>query len=282
MTPDPSRIVSLVPSWTATVHDLGLATKLVGRTRYCTHPAGLRDWLKQNNVPSVGGTKNARLGQILDLKPDLVITNDEENTPELITNLTAALGPQRVLRTFPRTADEAMKDLVKVGQACGASDVAIALCQHSIARARSRLLQLSISAKPTQASFLYLIWKEPWMAAGDRTYISSLLGAGGLRNCLGTGDAPLERYPIVSPEMLMEKDTVVFFSSEPFAFGTRHIKAFCEEWDFDLSRCLRVDGRALSWYGSLLEQGFDEVCRILQWLPTKTQTEATLQNTPLA
>ena len=70
----PLRIVSLVPSQTELLYDLGLGDRVVGITKFCIHP---NEWF--DSKPRVGGTKNVNFEKIAELQPDLIIGNKEEN-----------------------------------------------------------------------------------------------------------------------------------------------------------------------------------------------------------
>src|SRR4030065_147754 len=71
----PQRVVSLVPSMTASLIDLGASSALVGVTDYCPLPPG-----PEGTVSRVGGTKSPRVDEVVALRPDLVIANQEENS----------------------------------------------------------------------------------------------------------------------------------------------------------------------------------------------------------
>lgn len=261
------RIVSLVPSWTAALWDLGLAHNLVGKTRFCIYPRGLRS----SGIPSVGGTKDVDVARVLDLRPDLVVTNDEENLRPVLHELLAELGPDRLVRTFPQTPEQALGDLVHLAKRAGAKAHVLETWLAKIEAAQQDLHQelarRSTGGTHTTCDFLYLVWMNPWMAAGDKTYISALLSEGGFRNRVTTSDDPKERYPSVAPESPLHQgphDTCfVFLSSEPFAFRPRHVQVFSSEWHWPQERITRVDGRALSWYGTGLADGYREVKRLL-------------------
>ncbi len=69
-----ARIVSLVPSLTELVCELGLAARLVGRTGFCIHPAAT-----VRAIPKVGGTKDVNIEKIRKLAPTHVLVNIDEN-----------------------------------------------------------------------------------------------------------------------------------------------------------------------------------------------------------
>jgi ABC-type hemin transport system substrate-binding protein len=109
------RIVSLCPSLTELVFDLGSVCDLVGLTRYCIYPAD-----KVCKVEVVGGTKDPDVARIIELAPDLVLMNDEENRIEDAEGITAA--GLRVLSSMPRTAAETATMVRDIARALGCSE----------------------------------------------------------------------------------------------------------------------------------------------------------------
>jgi ABC-type Fe3+-hydroxamate transport system substrate-binding protein len=253
-----------VPSWTAALWDLGLGTSIVGRTRYCIHP----EPLASSGIPRIGGTKDVRLERVLALMPDLVVTNDEENTPDTLAALTSELGTDRVFRSFPRTSAEALADLRRLAEVCGASPRALQDALSRIQQSQDALR--AATAETPRLHHLYLIWQEPWMAAGHTSYIAHLLSEGGFESIIRTGSAPEDRYPTVTPEhhgnLLKQhgQHGFVLLSTEPYPFKDKHTQNVAQAWGCPTEQCLLVDGRALSWYGTLMAEGYDEVLRIRQ------------------
>jgi len=228
------RVVSLVPSLTETLHDLG--AHLVGRTRFCIHPATLL-----GSVPVVGGTKQVDIPKILALKPDLVVANHEENTRDMVE----ALQPHvPVLVTRIATMKEALDTVTQLGEA-----------SHTASRAqvvRNRLEDaLTHLPQCPPARVAYFIWTDPWMTVGGDTFIHTMLGAVGLTNVFGDHC----RYPVVTAEDVQRaRPDVLLFSSEPFPFNESHLAG----WRTSLPDvpCLLVDGEAFSWYGTGLLRTF--------------------------
>ncbi|MCB9899666.1 MAG: ABC transporter substrate-binding protein [Planctomycetes bacterium] len=231
----PTRIVSLVPSTTETCFVLGRGERVVGRTRYCIHPRPQVDAL-----PDVGGTKAPDLARIAALRPDLVLANEEENRPALWPAL-RALAPLWV--AFPRGVDGALDDLRAMSELLDARAAGAALCD-AIASARDALRECATGRPFTYA---YLIWKDPWMAAGDDTYIAALLAEAGGRNVAPAREA--ERYPRFRLDELVAADPdVVLLSSEPYAFTSDDASALGPL----AARALPIDGEHCSWHGARL------------------------------
>jgi ABC-type Fe3+-hydroxamate transport system substrate-binding protein len=154
------RVVSLCPSITETLVALGLRDSLVGVTRYCIHP---KEALA--GTPRVGGTKNPDLAAIRALQPDLVFCNGEENRREDIDLLKREF-PVDV--THPRTVGEVPKLIRHFGALTGRgkeSEKISSMVEGALERVE----------RGTGFTFAYLIWKDPWMTVGPRTYIADLL-----------------------------------------------------------------------------------------------------------
>lgn len=223
------RIVSLVPSWTEYIVDLGLDGQLVGRTKFC-----VRAGAHPESIARIGGTKNLHLDQIQDLKPDVIIASKEENTRE---DVEACAAFADVLVTDVRTVRGALDSLEVVADFVGQRQQGI----------QWRHRTESAWGKP-RASFTdayYVIWKEPLMVAGPDTYIHSVMQWWGIRNAVG--ESGPERYPAVDLEALQGSSCKrLLLSSEPYPFRDEHCRAFAKRgWD---ATC--VDGEAFSWYGS--------------------------------
>ena len=229
----PQRIVSLVPSTTETLHHLVGPERIVGVTRFCVHP---QPWV--GTVAKVGGTKDVDLERVAALEPDLIVGNIEENTKELAD---AVEGRWPLYMAFPQTVDEAVADLERLGRLVGA-EARAAAAVADIAAARVR---------PGHSfRFLYLIWREPWMAAGSDTFISEMLAEVGGINVVGG------RYPEVTAMSLADLGPhLVLLSSEPFPFTTRHVSELSELSGLPEHRFHLVDGELCSWHGVRMAAG---------------------------
>lgn len=227
----PQRIVSLVPSQTELLVDLGLEDRLVGLTKFCVHPKGLK---KQKTI--IGGTKNFHLDKIEALQPDLIIGNKEENYRE---------GIEQLAKKYPvwmsdiYTLDDALEMMKGVGEITGASKQAKALVQ----KIRGDMDFIS-SAKGTA---VYLIWNNPMMGAGKETFIHDMLGRAGFENVMTKSRYPeitLDELKALAPDFLL-------LSSEPFPFKQKHINEFAAQ--LPQTHIQLVDGEMFSWYGSRLK-----------------------------
>ncbi|MDY7017708.1 MAG: helical backbone metal receptor [Nitrospirota bacterium] len=199
------RVVSLVPSLTEALVILGGRVMLVGRTRFCTHPA-----FALRHVQSVGGTKNPDLSTILRLKPDLILASKEENRKEDLEGLAKA----GLLAWISRAENphEAFFELEEIKNLLGLTDPR-GLASNAL-RAYERLLRQAQQARPVRT--LCLVWKEPLMAVGSSTYAGSLMEAARLQNCLKG------RYPRLTMEDLVSLDPgLVLLPDEPYHFGPR-------------------------------------------------------------
>jgi iron complex transport system substrate-binding protein len=258
------RIVSLVPSLTHMVCDFGLKSSVIGCTTFCVDPADLR-----RSAVTIGGTKNPDLEKIASLCPTHILVNEEENRPEHILAC-EAIAP--TLRTYPKTPDDVPQLLRQVGEWLGK----VAEGESWAGRVESRLYRLTELSQRDPLHFgryLYLIWKEPYMAVSEDTYIAGMLRLIGLHNV-----APLNpRYPSLSvPEMRKLSPLVIFLSSEPYPFRNRDIKALDSQWtDGDVSNegirgspphFRKIDGQVLSWYGTMTASGLEYLARLRQEL----------------
>lgn len=238
------RIVSLVPSLTETLCHFGLTEQIAGCTSFCTEPRLLR-----HTVPSVGGTKDARTDDIVKLKPTHIVVNREENTQALLKELKAKAAKHgfEIVETFPETPADNFSLITSLGSIFGFSQAAGAW----ITRQKEELERLIQSMSGSNGfTFAYFIWMNPWMVAGSKTYISNTMALIQGNNSFSTGSELQERYPAVQTDDARLRDTeVMLFSSEPFPFRSRHIDEFRRQSEI-FRPCLKVDGQALSWYGS--------------------------------
>jgi ABC-type Fe3+-hydroxamate transport system substrate-binding protein len=237
----PVRIVSLVPSTTETLFELGAGDRVVGVTRFCVHPQEARE-----KAQVVGGTKNPSVPKTLALRPDLILANQEENRREDIERLRESTD---VFLAFPRSVSDACSDILTVGGLVGEEERASALVREIEAALRE------VRSQARAFRYLYLIWRKPYMVAGPGTFVDALLAEAGGIDAAPTGRG---RYPEMSIEEIAATEAdVLFLSSEPFPFRERHrqelLGAFPERRSDD--RVLLVDGELLSWHGARLREG---------------------------
>ena len=233
---DVARVVSLVPSLTESVAETAPGL-LVGATDWCTHPGDLE-------VARVGGTKNPRVADIAELRPDVVVANDEENRPADIDAL-RALGIA-VWVTAPRTVPDAMGSLDRMLR---------------LACRLDRPRWLDDAAQAWRATYdgprrraVVPIWRRPWMALGSDTFAGDLLARLGVDNVLAAAE---ERYPRIELDALPAYELVVL-PDEPYAFApTDGPEAFPGV------ECRCVSGRHLTWYGPSLVEARDVLRRQL-------------------
>lgn len=228
----PRRIVSLVPSQTELLADLGLDAEVVGLTRFCVHPAS---WKGCKAI--VGGTKAVRPDRVRDLAPDLVIANKEENERAQVEAISESCP---VYVTDVPDVEAALTMIRAVGRLVDRAAVAEALA----AEVAAGFDRLGAGAGPR---VLYLIWRGPWMAAGGDTIIADVLRRGGFVNAVDDR----ARYPdLTEGEIRALAPDAVLLSSEPYPFAAAHVPEV--EALAPGARVVLVDGEPFSWYGSRL------------------------------
>lgn len=248
------RIVSLCPSLTELVFDLGLEDQLVGRTKFCVHPEG-----RVERVEKVGGTKNPKIDRIVELAPDLVLLNEEENRVEDAEALAAA--GVRCHTSMPVTVADTAEMVRSIGRAVDRPDEAEAIAAD-IERRAARVRAAAESR--TRVTYAYLIWREPIMTVNDDTFVAALLGLAGGLNVFGDTE---ERYPTITAEELAATDpTGVLLSTEPFPFDETYRDELVEATGLPVERFHIVDGELLSWHGSRTPAGIDYAETVIEGL----------------
>jgi ABC-type Fe3+-hydroxamate transport system substrate-binding protein len=237
------RLVSLCPSLTELVFDLGAGDELVGRTKFCVHPQPLVE-----RVEKVGGTKNPKVARILELRPDLVLMNEEENRLDDADQLRAA--GISVHSSMPRSATETAEMVRSIAAAIGRTEAGERIATDIETRAE----QVQETAQGlTPVTYAYLIWREPWMTINDDTFVAALLGLAGGRNVFATA---ADRYPTITlDDLRAASPDVILLSSEPFPFADRHATELEGALSLPRSRLALVDGELLSWHGSRTPRG---------------------------
>jgi len=263
----PQRIVSLVPSDTYSLVRLGVAERIVGRTRYCVEPAEI-----VRSIPEMGGTKNPDVEAILDARPDLVIANQEENTKRDIARIAEA--GVAVLLSFPKRVAEGLAHVARLVRALDiADDRAV---KDLVARYYAALREAeAVRAEVAPVKTFFPIWMEPLMTVHKDTFISDALELAGAANVFADrarryplaadlGEAPAAspdkvegrdtRYPRVTwEEVIARAPELVLLPDEPHDFGESDRTRFLA---LDIpaarepSRVALVDGKDFGWYGA--------------------------------
>jgi ABC-type Fe3+-hydroxamate transport system substrate-binding protein len=239
----PKRIVSLVPSQTELLYDLGLEDSLVGITKFCAHPVHLKA-----TKTIVGGTKTVKFDKIKALQPDIIICNKEENTKEIVEEL-AQICPVWVTNIV--TIEDNLQMIHDFGQLFNKRTEA-QKWSDKINFAYQDFQQF-INDKPIKKA-AYFIWAKPHMVAGNNTFINELLKLNHFENIYEVKEG---RYPEIELKKIrLEGDPdYVFLSSEPFPFTDEHafeIGRFTHH-----AKTVFVDGELFSWYGSRVLKAFD-------------------------
>jgi ABC-type Fe3+-hydroxamate transport system substrate-binding protein len=272
----PKRVVSLVPSMTESLCDLGFGEALVGITDYCVHPAG-----KLEGLPRLGGPKNPRVEDIIALQPELVIANWEENTRHSVEALEAA--GVRVWVTFPQTVRQALDVLWVLAD----------LFHSGLAAARIESLEIGLEWAQKAAQqrppirYFCPIWHEKtaagrpwWMTFNQQTYPHDLLQALGGENVFAVRQRryPLEadlglaevqdakerdtRYPRLSlDEIRQAGPELILLPGEPYNFSESHK----EELQTLLAGtpALQLDGSLITWHGTRLSKALQVLPELL-------------------
>jgi ABC-type Fe3+-hydroxamate transport system substrate-binding protein len=243
--------VSLVPSITELLFDLGLGDSVVGRTAFCVHPKG-----QVRRARSVGGTKQVNFDKLQQLDPTHVIVNIDE-TPKRLADELAALGCEVVV-THPIEVLDNVALFRLMGGLFGREREAEDLCSRFLSAYEA--LEEAARFAPEQP-VLYLIWKEPWMTVSPDTYISRMLAVVHWRTQPRDGTGP--RYPAIDlEEELLAGCERVLFSSEPFPFQERHLEDFRRTFPAHAGKAAMIDGAMVSWYGSRAIAGLSYLRRL--------------------
>ena len=229
----PRRIVSLVPSQTELLYDLGLAEQMAGCTKFCVHPKGFK-----NKLTAVGGTKQVDMKVIHELQPDLIIANKEENQREDI---------EALMQQYPVWISDIKNYAQALEMIAGVSAVTNRSEQGNELIKRIAHEFTALSPVDSLLNTVYLIWRKPYMAAGTDTFIHDMMQQCGFRNAITE-----TRYPAVAPERLQQLNPqVVVLSSEPYPFRKKHIAEL--QALLPGAQVLLADGEMFSWYGSRLQ-----------------------------
>jgi ABC-type Fe3+-hydroxamate transport system substrate-binding protein len=243
-----ARIVSLVPSITELLFDLGLASQVVGRTGFCIHPPD-----RVRKVPKIGGTKTIDVPRIKRLAPTHLIVNIDENPRGLVEEV-ARFVPHVVV-THPLGPKDNPGLYRLLGGIFSREEQAEELCRR-FERAWNDVT--TSAAGWRRQRVLYLIWKSPWMTVASDTYISRMLATVAWDTVAPNSNS---RYPTVDlTEELLSTVDFVLLSSEPYSFRERHCVEILELLPpGSKTRVALIDGSMTSWYGGRAIQGLTYV-----------------------
>jgi len=225
------KVVSLVPSITEALFDLGLSeNEIIGRTKFCIHPKE-----KIRFVEKIGGTKTLDIAKIKSLKPDLIFANKEENVKEQVEEL---MKDFKVVVTNVENIEDNYYLLKNLGHLLGKEQMA----QIFNLKIYEILEKFRL---PESRKVVYLIWNNPYMTVGSDTFIHHILKEFGFENIFKNS----KRYPEISAEEMKEAD-IIMLSSEPFPFRQKHVDELKQM--YPEKQIIKVDGEAFSWYGTHL------------------------------
>ena len=226
----PSRVISLVPSTTETLYKLGVGDSVVGVTRYCVHPSSAT-----TDKVVIGGTKQCNIERMKSVHPDLVICNQEENTPEIVQAI-EELGID-VYVAFPTTHSEALHEIQVLGQMFNKTSITD--------QWQTKFTNKLKGDTYSPFTYAYLIWRKPWMGVGKDTFIHQQLSIIGGVNAF---EYHKDRYMTLENEDLMQPDLHILLSSEPFPFEAKHIQELIA-LGIPAHRIHLIDGEYCSWHG---------------------------------
>jgi ABC-type Fe3+-citrate transport system substrate-binding protein len=232
------RIVSMVPSWTETL--IAAGAHVVGRTRFCIHPKE-----KLASIPAVGGTKDWDIELIRSLKPDLILLDKEENTKKMSQEAPAAL-----FVTHIQCVEDVSKSLLELSQKLNLlylKDIAERWRSVELRPIKERQILdmpgvIEWIQKPEHGpeKFLYIIWRKPWMAVSQNTFIGSQFHHLGLSRFMMSKDKKYFEFEMNE----IEPSTLLLFSSEPFPFAQKKAELRALK-----KSSLIMNGEGLSWFG---------------------------------
>ncbi|MEJ6791203.1 MAG: helical backbone metal receptor [Lacinutrix sp.] len=238
----PKRIISLVPSQTELLYDLGLEDSIVGITKFCVHPFHFKSTKK-----IIGGTKQINIDKIIALKPDIILCNKEENTIEIV-ELCQSICNTHVSDIV--TIDDCLELIKQYGIIFDKPTRAIKISDKINYNLKD--FKAFVKDKPTLKA-AYFIWRKPWIVAGSGTFINHLLELNKFENIYNN----IERYPEVELKGLKEQGDpeLVLLSSEPYPFKDEHVLEVGSVSNH--AKIIFVDGEYFSWYGSRLIKAFN-------------------------
>lgn len=238
----PKTIISLVPSQTELLYSLGLEKETIAITKFCVHP---KEWRKHKQT--IGGTKKFNLDEISKLNPDLIIGNKEENNKQDIEWLSKN---HSVWMSDIYNIQDSLKMIECIGDICDKEKEA----QQIINSIKKELTGLNHFSNSPIKKALYVIWDNPTIVVGNKTYIDSIMRLINIENVCDS-----KRYPKLKDLDIQEPDCI-FLSSEPYPFKKKHIEKYRDK--FPNSKVILVDGEMFSWYGSRIIQAIPYIKNI--------------------
>lgn len=250
------RIISLVPSQTELLYDLGLEEEIIGITKFCIHP---EHWFR--NKTRIGGTKDVKFDRVEALSPTLIIANKEENVKEQVEAL-ASIAP--IHTTDISTLEDALNMIQEIGDLTNR----LTKAEEIIANIKAGFTKLSKQLDHQSAkTCLYLIWKDPYMSVGGDTFIHDMMLHCKLENVV----AHETRYPSISIEQIKSlAPEIILLSSEPYPFKEKHIAEL--QTHLPETTILLTDGEMFSWYGSRLQHSPAYFCGLWNTINSSSTT----------
>lgn len=265
-----TRVVSLVPSVTETLFELGKGDTLVGRTVFCVEPEGAVE-----GVDTIGGTKSPNVGKIIEMKPQLVLANKEENRREDIDKLREAGLAVHVAQ--PTTVEEGLSYVTTCGRIFEVEDRAEKITRAGVkelVRIRERVRELEehnalrVNPRPyVRPRVVCFVWNDPWMVVGAETYIGDMIEVLGGDHLLKQST---DRYFKMDPvDVAALNPDIMLFPDEPYAFKEDDLRFWRENFEelpaVKENRLRICDGRDLCWFGARIPSALRNLQAVLSW-----------------
>ena len=246
---DIRKVVSLVPTNSEMVCLLDCA-RLKGGTRYDEFPRELRKRIQLKQIDIIGGGFDANLEKIVQLQPDLILTNGptQQRFAVPLKNLGFA-----VVSLWPRDMDGLVKDFLFLGELLGQAQKALSFIDEM--RNRYQAIVNKTKNRPKRRAYLQM-WTEPLITVGGASFTDWLVGAAGGVNVFGdlsfdSGQISLESLIQRNPEVLIFlADQAPFVKTLPRRPGWSSIRGvredrFCFIDEPDIRRSIMfIDGLA--------------------------------------